>query len=177
MPTVYCYPVKLTIADLIRAKSICSQTQFSHIINRLLTSLVLSVLWNIRPLFFACTSLLRRSVHTKKPRSDISQYRPHARSISHYQYAMLISLGSHCWATKQSHTSPYKGKLLILSKIYLVEFRISLSRNNCACCCFFLEYTYQTRSEVHILVQCNFYRYVSQKFSMLCTQGNFCCIL
>jgi hypothetical protein len=27
MPTVYnCYPVKLTIADLIRAKSICSQT-------------------------------------------------------------------------------------------------------------------------------------------------------
>ncbi len=31
MPTVYCYPVKLTIADLIRAKSICSQTQFSHI--------------------------------------------------------------------------------------------------------------------------------------------------
>jgi hypothetical protein len=24
MPTVYCYPVKLTIADLIRAKSICS---------------------------------------------------------------------------------------------------------------------------------------------------------
>ena len=23
MPTVYCYPVKLTIADLIRAKSIC----------------------------------------------------------------------------------------------------------------------------------------------------------
>jgi hypothetical protein len=25
MPTVYCYPVKLTIADLIRAKSICSQ--------------------------------------------------------------------------------------------------------------------------------------------------------
>ncbi|CAB4018817.1 atrial natriuretic peptide receptor 1-like, partial [Paramuricea clavata] len=40
MPTVYCYPVKLTIADLILAKSICSQTQFSHIINRLLTSLV-----------------------------------------------------------------------------------------------------------------------------------------
>jgi hypothetical protein len=64
MPTVYCYPVKLTIADLIHAKSICSQTQFSHIINRLLTSLVRSVLWNIRPLFFAC----------KKPRSDISQY-------------------------------------------------------------------------------------------------------
>jgi hypothetical protein len=51
-------------------------------INRLLTSLVRSVLWNIRPLFFAWTSLLRRSVHTKKPRSDISQYRPHARSIS-----------------------------------------------------------------------------------------------
>ena len=27
MPTVYCYPVKLTIVDLIRAKSICSETQ------------------------------------------------------------------------------------------------------------------------------------------------------
>ena len=26
MPTVYCYPVKLTIADLIRAKSICMLT-------------------------------------------------------------------------------------------------------------------------------------------------------
>jgi hypothetical protein len=73
MPTVYCYPVKLTIADSIRAKSICSQTQLSHIIKRLLTSLVRSILWNIRPLFFAWTSLLRRSVHTKKPRSDISQ--------------------------------------------------------------------------------------------------------
>ena len=31
---------------------------------------------------FAWTSLLRRSVHTNKPRSDISQYRPHAWSIS-----------------------------------------------------------------------------------------------
>jgi hypothetical protein len=36
-----------------REKHICSQTQFSHIINRLLTSLVRSVLWNIRPLFFS----------------------------------------------------------------------------------------------------------------------------
>ena len=52
-------------------KSICSQTQFSHIINRLLTSLVRSVLWNIRPLFLIYVF--------KKPRSDISQYRPHAR--------------------------------------------------------------------------------------------------
>jgi hypothetical protein len=86
MSTVYCYPVKLMIADLIRAKSICSNTQFSHIINSLLTSLVRSVLWNIRPQFFALTSLLRRSVHTKKPRSDISQYRPHARSITLYYY-------------------------------------------------------------------------------------------
>jgi hypothetical protein len=60
------------LTDLIPSKSICSQ--FSHIINRLLTSLVQSVLWNIRPLFFAWTSLLRRSVHTKKPRSDFSQY-------------------------------------------------------------------------------------------------------
>ena len=67
MPTVYCYPVKLSIADLIRVKSICSKTQFSHIINRLLTSLV-------RSLFFALTSLLRRSIHTKKSWSDISQY-------------------------------------------------------------------------------------------------------
>jgi hypothetical protein len=50
---IYCYPVKMTITDLIRAKSICSQTHFSHIINRLLTLLVRSVLWNIRPLFFA----------------------------------------------------------------------------------------------------------------------------
>jgi hypothetical protein len=39
------------IADLILAKSIWSQTHFSRIINRLLTSLVRSVLWNIRPLF------------------------------------------------------------------------------------------------------------------------------
>jgi hypothetical protein len=68
--------VKLTIADLIRAKSICSQTQFSHIINRLLTSLVRSVLWNI----------------TKKPRSDISQYRPHARSISRYYLVKYFHL-------------------------------------------------------------------------------------
>ena len=48
MLTIYCYPVKLTIADLIRAKSICSQTQFSHIINRLLTSLVRSVLITVK---------------------------------------------------------------------------------------------------------------------------------
>ena len=60
------------------------KTQFSHIINGLLAFLVRSVLLNIRPLFFALTSLLRRdrSVHSKKPRSDISQYRPHARSIT-----------------------------------------------------------------------------------------------
>jgi hypothetical protein len=40
-------------------------------------------------LFFAWTSLLRRSVHTKKPRSDISQYRPQARSISRYNKLCL----------------------------------------------------------------------------------------
>ena len=86
MPTVYCYPVKLTIGDLIRAKSIYSQTQFSHIINQPIIDLACSVctVKYIRPLFFAWTSLLRRSVHTKKPRSDISQYTPHARSISRY---------------------------------------------------------------------------------------------
>ncbi len=31
--------------------------------------------------FLAWTSLIRRSAHTKKPWSGISQYRPHARSI------------------------------------------------------------------------------------------------
>jgi hypothetical protein len=77
----YTYPVKLTIADLIRAKSICSQTQFSHIINSLLTSLVRSVLLNIRPQFFALTSLLRRSVHTENLGLIFhSSYRPHAQS-------------------------------------------------------------------------------------------------
>jgi hypothetical protein len=81
----------------------CSQTQFSHIIkiNRLLTLLLRSVLWNIRPLFFAWTLLLRRSVHTKKPRSDISQYRPHARSISCYNITSLTdvagTLGNTGW--------------------------------------------------------------------------------
>jgi hypothetical protein len=55
---------------------------------------VTSVLWNIRPLFFAWTSLLRRSVHTKKTRSDISQYRSHARSISRYYYYRLLYMTS-----------------------------------------------------------------------------------
>ncbi len=88
MPTVYYYPVKLTIADLIRAKSIilCLETQFSRIINQVLTSLNCSdcTVNYQTSFFFAWTSLFRRSVHTKKPRSDISQYRPHARSISLY---------------------------------------------------------------------------------------------
>ena len=84
MSTVNCYQMNLMIADLIGAKNICSNTKFSHIISSLLTSLVRSVLLNIRPLFFALTSLLRRSVHTEKPRSDISQYRPHTRSITLY---------------------------------------------------------------------------------------------
>ena len=43
MPTLYCYPVKLTIADLIRAKSICSQTQFSHNYNKPIIDLACSV--------------------------------------------------------------------------------------------------------------------------------------
>jgi hypothetical protein len=66
MPTVYCYPVKLTIADLIRAKSICSQTQFNHIINRLLTSLVRGLYYEISdlcflhgPRFFVARSILK----------------------------------------------------------------------------------------------------------------------
>ena len=37
------------------------------------------------------TSLLRRSVHTKKPRSDILQYRPHARSTSLIYFLRYIS--------------------------------------------------------------------------------------
>ncbi len=61
MPTVYCYPEKLTIADLIRAKSICSQIQFSHIITDI-DSLVRSV----REISDLC-------FWHKKPRSDISQ--------------------------------------------------------------------------------------------------------
>jgi hypothetical protein len=85
----FCFLI-FQLCFICKTKSICSQTQFSHIINRLLTSLVRSVLWNIRPLFFAWTSLLRRSVHTKKPRSDISQYRPHARSISRYNLTCEI---------------------------------------------------------------------------------------
>ncbi len=89
-------PSETDDSRFICAKSICSQTQFSHIINRLLPSLVRSVLWNIRPLFFAWASLLRRSVHTKKPRSDISQYRPHAPLISVYYN---ISLSLHSWDT------------------------------------------------------------------------------
>jgi hypothetical protein len=63
MPTVYYYPVKLTIADLIRAKSICSQTPFSHIINRLLTSLVRS----------ACTVKYQTSVFLHGPRSFVAR--------------------------------------------------------------------------------------------------------
>ena len=89
MSTVYCYSVKLTIADLIRAKSICSNTQFRHIINSLLNSLVRSVLWNIRPQFF-CIDLAPSSLGPYwKSRSDISQYRPHAQSITIYYHIVL----------------------------------------------------------------------------------------
>ncbi len=82
MPTVYCYPVKLTIADLIRAKSICSQTQFSHNYNKPIIDLACSVC----TVKYQTSVFLHgpRSFYTKKPRSDISQYRPHARSISLY---------------------------------------------------------------------------------------------
>jgi hypothetical protein len=34
MSTIHCYPVKLMIADLIRVKSICSNTQFRRILNQ-----------------------------------------------------------------------------------------------------------------------------------------------
>ncbi len=43
--------------------------------------------------FFAWTLLLRHSVHTKKPWSDISQDRPHARSITLYYYILYSSIG------------------------------------------------------------------------------------
>ncbi len=43
MRTVYCYPVRLTIADLIRAKSICSQTQFMQPYNKPIIGLACSV--------------------------------------------------------------------------------------------------------------------------------------
>jgi hypothetical protein len=43
MPTVYCYPVKLTIADLIRAKSICSQTRAVQPYNKPIIDLACSV--------------------------------------------------------------------------------------------------------------------------------------
>ena len=42
MPTVFCYQVKLMIADLIRAKSICSQTQLA-IYNKPIIDLACSV--------------------------------------------------------------------------------------------------------------------------------------
>ncbi len=77
MPTVYCYPVKLTIADLSREKHMLTDSVQPY--NKPIIDLACSV----------CTvkyqtSLLHRSVHTNKPRSDISQYRPYARSISLY---------------------------------------------------------------------------------------------
>jgi hypothetical protein len=43
MPTVYCYPVKLTIGDFIRAKNICSQTQFEQPKNKPIIDLACSV--------------------------------------------------------------------------------------------------------------------------------------
>ncbi len=69
MPTVYCYPVKLTIADLIRAKGLHMLTDSIQPYNKPIIDLACSV----------CTvkyqtSLLRRSVHTKKPRSDTTSY-------------------------------------------------------------------------------------------------------
>jgi hypothetical protein len=70
----------------------------SHIINRLLTSLVRSVLWNIRPLFSSLGS-----IYTKKPRSDISQYRPHARSKTLYYFGCIslnIAFKLKCYISK-----------------------------------------------------------------------------
>ena len=77
MPTVYCYPVKLTIADLSREKHMLTDSVQPY--NKPIIDLACSVC-NVK----YQTSLLHRSVHTKKPRSHISQYRPYARSISLY---------------------------------------------------------------------------------------------
>jgi hypothetical protein len=80
MPTVYCYLVKLMIADLIRAKSICSQIDSVQPYNKPIIDLACSVLYFL---------------HTKKPRSDISQYRLQtSRSVNKpliYNYMLQIS--------------------------------------------------------------------------------------
>ncbi len=57
MPTVYCYPVKLTIADLIRAKSIYMLTDSVQPYNKPIIDLACSVCTVIRPLFFAWSIL------------------------------------------------------------------------------------------------------------------------
>ncbi len=60
MPPVYCYPVKLTIVDLIRAKSIIMLTDSVQPYNKLIIDLACSV----------CTVKSQTSVFY--PRSDIS---------------------------------------------------------------------------------------------------------
>ena len=68
MATVYCYSVKLSIADLIRTKSIIIMLKDSvQPYNKPIIDPAFSVC-NVKYqtfVFFACTSLLRRSVHTK----------------------------------------------------------------------------------------------------------------
>ena len=86
--TVYCYPVKLTIARFNQSRENHKLTDSVQPYNKPIIDLACSVctVKYQTSVFFAWTSLLRRSVHTKQPRSDISQYRPHARSISRYNY-------------------------------------------------------------------------------------------
>ncbi len=80
MPTVYCYPVKLTIADLIRAKSICSNSVQPY--NKPIIDLACSVCTVKYQTSVFCMDLASFVARSKKPRSDIPQFRPQARSIS-----------------------------------------------------------------------------------------------
>ena len=93
MPTVYCYPVKLTIAVLICVKSICSQTHFSHIINRLLTSRLFGLYCEISDLCFlhGPRSFVARSILKNLGLIFHSTDRTSERSIIGY-YRLIISV-------------------------------------------------------------------------------------
>ena len=66
-------------------------SRFNSCEKHMLTDLVQP--YNKSIIDLAWTSLLRRLVHTKKPRSDISQYRPQARSISLYYHRCCSAFG------------------------------------------------------------------------------------
>ena len=90
MLTVYCYPVKLTIADLIRAKSICSDSVQPY--NKPIIDLACSVCTVKYQTSVFCMDLAPSSLgpYTKKPRSDISQYRPHAHACGQIMSAGAV---------------------------------------------------------------------------------------